>query len=419
MSVRITRLSNGAHAVTHDMPHLESVALGTWIRSGARDEAPAQGGVAHFLEHMAFKGTTKRTAMDIAAEIEAAGGDINASTGMENTGYYARVLKDDWAMALGILADIVTDPVFDPDELARERDVILQEIAAANDTPDDLVFDLAHQAAFPDHALGRPILGTAELVGAHGPQDIRAYRQLNYTANRMVIAAAGRVDHDHFAAEAEKLFSGVANGAAPDWERPKFEGGCLTASRPLDQAHVVLAFPGPSYRDPDIYTLQILAGVLGGGMSSRLFQEVREKRGLCYSVFAYSSSYQDSGMLTVYAATAPEHTHDLVDVSTDILLDVTRQVTDAEVQRAKAQLKAGLVMNLESVSSRADQIARQYMAFGRVPELSDIMARIEAVRSEDICALAKSLFCGVKPAMSAVGDLNGLAPYETIAAKFA
>ena len=419
MSVRITRLSNGAHAVTHDMAHLESVALGTWIRSGARDEAPSQGGVAHFLEHMAFKGTTKRSAMDIAAEIEAAGGDINASTGMENTGYYARVLKDDWAMALGILADIVTDPVFDPEELARERDVILQEIAAANDTPDDLVFDLAYQAAFPDHALGRPILGTAELVGAHGPQEISAYRHLNYTANRMVIAAAGRVDHDHFAAEAEKLFSGVADGAAPDWERPKFQGGCLTASRPLDQAHVVLTFPGPSYCDPDIYTLQILAGVLGGGMSSRLFQEVREKRGLCYSVYAYSSSYQDTGMLTVYAATAPEHTHDLVDVSTDILLDVTRQVSEAEVQRAKAQLKAGLVMNLESVSSRADQIARQYMAFGRVPELSDIMARIEAVQADDVCRLAKSLFCGVKPAMSAVGDLTGLAPYETIGAKFA
>jgi predicted Zn-dependent peptidase len=419
LSVRVTRLSNGAHAVTHDMPHLESVALGTWIRSGARDEAPAQGGVAHFLEHMAFKGTTKRSAMDIAAEIEAAGGDINASTGMENTGYYARVLKDDWAMALDILADIVTDPVFDPDELARERDVILQEIAAANDTPDDLVFDLAHQAAFPDHALGRPILGTAELVGSHGPEAIRDYRHVNYTANRMVIAAAGRIDHDRFAAEAEKLFSDVPDGASPDWQRPQFAGGCLTAVRPLDQAHVVLAFPGPGYRDPDVYTLQILAGLLGGGMSSRLFQEVREKRGLCYSVFAYSSSYQDSGMLTVYAATAPEHTADLVDVSTDILLAVTSKVTEAEMQRAKAQLKAGLVMNLESVSSRADQIARQYMAFGKVPELSDIMARIEAVSAQDVSLLAQNLFCGVRPAMSAVGDLNGLAPYETIAAKFA
>ena len=419
MSVRITRLSNGAHAVTHDMPHLESVALGAWIRSGARDEAPPQGGVAHFLEHMAFKGTTQRSAMDIAAEIEAVGGDINASTGMENTGYYARVLKDDWAMALGIVADIVTDPVFDPDELARERDVILQEIAAANDTPDDLVFDLAHQVAFPDHALGRPILGTAELVSAHGADDIQAYRHQNYTANRIVIAAAGRVDHDQFAAEAEELFCGIADGVTPEWTKPTFQGGFLTAARPLDQAHVVLTFPGPSYRDPDVYTLQILAGVLGGGMSSRLFQEVREKRGLCYSVFAYSSSYQDIGTLTVYAATAPVNTRQLVDVSTDILLDVTRQMTEAEVHRAKAQLKAGLVMNLESVSSRADQIARQYMAFGRVPELSAIMERIEAVRVEDVCALAQRLFCGVRPAMSAVGDLNGLAPYETIAAKFA
>ncbi|MDP4823875.1 MAG: insulinase family protein, partial [Aestuariivirgaceae bacterium] len=283
----------------------------------------------------------------------------------------------------------------------------------------DLVFELAHQAAYPDHPLGRSILGTAELVGVHGPGDINHYRQSNYTANRMVVGAAGRIDHDRFAAEAEKLFGAVPDGVAPVWEKPRFEGGCLTASRPLDQAHVVLTFPGPSYRDPGVYTLQILAGVLGGGMSSRLFQEVREKRGLCYSVFAYSSSYQDSGMLTVYAATAPEHTPDLVDVTTDILLGVTRLVTEAEVQRAKAQLKAGLVMNLESVSSRADQIARQYMAFGRVPELSDIMARIEAVRVEDVCDLARTLFCGVRPAMSAVGDLNGLAPYDTIAAKFA
>lgn len=419
MTVRITRLANGAHAVTHDLPHLESVALGCWVRAGARDEAPEQGGIAHFLEHMAFKGTSSRSALDIAAEIEAAGGDINAATGMENTAYYSRVLKDDWAMALGIIADIVTDPVFDPDELQRERDVILQEIAAANDTPDDLVFELAHQASFPGNALGRPILGTADLVSGHGAGAIRDYRQQHYAASRMVVAAAGRIDHDRFAEQAERLFGAVPDGKAPGWQKPEFAGGMLTAARPLDQAHVVLNFPGPSYRDPSIYTLQILAGVLGGGMSSRLFQEAREKRGLCYSVFSYSSSYQDSGMLTVYAATAPEHTGELMDVTTDVLLSLTQAVTEAEVARAKAQLKAGLVMNLESVSSRADQIARQYLAFGKVPELADIIARIEQVSVADVRALAQAIFAGASPAISAVGDLNGLAPYETIAAKFA
>lgn len=418
MSVRITRLSNGAHVVTHDMAHVETVALGTWVRAGARDEAAAQGGIAHFLEHMAFKGTRKRSAMDIASEIEAAGGDINASTGMENTAYYARVLKADWAMALDILADIVTDPLFDAEELSREREVILQEIAAAHDTPDDLVFDLAHQVAYPDHSLGRPILGSAELVEAHQASHMRAYRDRNYSANRLVVAAAGRIDHDRFAEAAEKLIAPVKDGAAPDWQAPQFRGGLLTASKPLDQTHVVLAFPGPGYREPDIYTLQILASVLGGGMSSRLFQEVREKRGLCYSVFAYSSSYQDSGMLSLYAATSPDNARELVDVSTDIVLGLKGDVLEAEVARAKAQLKAGLVMNLESVSARADQIARQYMAFGKVPELADIMARIDAVGVAEVRALATRLFSSVTPAMAAVGDVNGLAPFDTIAAKF-
>ena len=367
---------------------------------------------------MAFKGTRKRSAMDIASEIEAAGGDINASTGMENTAYYARVLKADWAMALDILADIVTDPLFDAEELSREREVILQEIAAAHDTPDDLVFDLAHQVAYPDHSLGRPILGSAELVEAHQASHMRAYRDRNYSANRLVVAAAGRIDHDRFAEAAEKLIAPVKDGAAPDWQSPQFRGGLLTASKPLDQTHVVLAFPGPGYREPDIYTLQILASVLGGGMSSRLFQEVREKRGLCYSVFAYSSSYQDSGMLSLYAATSPDNARELVDVSTDIVLGLKGDVLEAEVARAKAQLKAGLVMNLESVSARADQIARQYMAFGKVPELADIMARIDAVGVAEVRALATRLFSSVTPAMAAVGDVNGLAPFDTIAAKF-
>ena len=418
MSVRITKLSNGVHAITHDMPHLESVALGCWVRAGARDEAAEQGGIAHFLEHMAFKGTKRRSALDIAAEIEAAGGDINAATGMENTAYYARVLKNDWVMALDILADIVTQPIFDPTELTRERDVILQEIAAANDTPDDLVFELGHQASFPSHSLGRSILGTEELVSAHGVDVIRAYRENHYTASRMVVAAAGRIDHDRFAEQAEAFFGQVPQGEGPGWLEPEFSGGELLATRPLDQAHMVLNFPGPSYRDKGLYAFQILAGILGGGMSSRLFQEAREKRGLCYSVFAYSSSYQDGGLLTVYAATAPEHAGELMDVVSDVLLSATEKIDEAEVARAKAQLKAGLVMNLESVTARADQIARQYLAFGRISELSDIMAKIDAVTAEETRALARQMLRNCRPALSGVGDLKGLAPYDKIAARF-
>jgi predicted Zn-dependent peptidase len=418
MAVRVTRLSNGVHVVTHDMAHVESVALGAWVRSGARDESESEGGIGHFLEHMAFKGTSRRSALDIATEIEAVGGDINAATGMENTSYYARALKEDWHLALDIVADIVTDPAFDRQEMERERDVILQEIAAANDTPDDLVFELAQAQSFPGHALGRPILGTAGLVEAHGAEALRAYRSQHYSAERMVVAAAGRIDHERFADAAEALFGQVPKGPEPAWTAPQFAGGQAQAQRPLDQTHLVLEFSGPSYRDRDIYTLQVLASILGGGMSSRLFQEVREKRGLCYSVFAFSASWQDSGSLTLYAASAPEHARELADISSDITLGMTRGVSEAELARAKAQLKAGLVMNLESVSSRVDQIARQFMAFGKVPELADITARIEAVRAEDVAALAQNIFQGTKPAMAAVGELNGLAPYDQIAAKF-
>ncbi len=277
------------------MPHLETVALGIWVKAGARDERPEENGIAHFLEHMAFKGTRRRSAQAIAEEIESAGGEINASTGMETTTYYARVLKNDWKLALDILADIFTESVLDPEELERERDVILQEIAAANDQPDDLVFDLAQAACYGDHPLGRSILGTADLIGGVNREQMLAWRDRNYWASRIVVAAAGNIDHRAFAAEAERLFGKIEMGQQPQREPPVFTPKSETAQKPLDQTHVVLSFAAPGYRDPDIYALQVLSSILGGGMSSRLFQEVREKRGLCYSVFSFGSAYEDAG----------------------------------------------------------------------------------------------------------------------------
>ena len=419
MTVRISQLDNGIHILTHHMPQLETAALGIWVRAGARDEAQKQNGIAHVLEHMAFKGTKSRSARQIAEEIETAGGDMNASTAMETTTYYARVLKDDWLLALDVLSDILTDPVFDPEELEREADVILQEIAAANDTPDDLVFDLAQTAAFDGHALGRSILGTADLVQSYSTNDIIKYRQTQYTGERMVIAAAGNIDHDLLHQETQRRLSNVPTGAGIYWVAPKFRGGLQVAVKPIDQTHMVLGFPGPGYRDDEIYAVQLLASILGGGMSSRLFQEVREKRGLCYSVFAYAAAYADSGLLSVYAATAPDKLAELNTVVADVMLSLCDGVSQEEVQRAKAQLKASLVMNLESASGRADQIARQFHAFGEVPEISDIIARVEAVNSETVRDLASSLFNGQKPAVGAVGDLSGLASYDKIAARFA
>ena len=419
MSVEITRLNNGIHVVTHHMPHLETAALGIWVKAGARDERAEENGIAHFLEHMAFKGTPRRSARAIAEEIESAGGEINAATGMETTTYYARVLKQDWALALDILADIFTSPELDAEELERERDVILQEIAAAHDQPDDLVFDLAQAASFGGHPLARSILGTEELIGGVTRQQTLDWRNRNYRGSRIVVAAAGHIDHKAFAAEAERLLGGIEPGSDPQRETPSFLPTCRSAEKPLDQAHIVLSFAAPSYRDPDIYVLQVLSNILGGGMSSRLFQEVREKRGLCYSVFSFGSAYEDAGQVGVYAATSPEHANELLDLTSEIMLSVAQGVTEAEVARAKSQLKASLVMNLESASARADQIARQFLAFGEVPAIPALTAKIEAVTPEQVRALAERLFRHQKPAFSAVGHIGQMAAYDTITRHFA
>ncbi|WP_395684666.1 M16 family metallopeptidase [Aestuariivirga sp.] len=418
MSVEITRLPNGIHVVTHAMSHLETTALGIWVKAGARDEEAGENGIAHFLEHMAFKGTSRRSARAIAEEIESAGGEINAATGMETTTYYARVLKNDWAMALDILADIFTAPILDPEELERERDVILQEISAAHDQPDDLVFDLAQSASFGDHPLGRSILGTHDLIGGIAREQILDWRNRHYWGSRIVVAAAGHVEHDAFVAEAQRLLGGIAEGSSPQRATPVFLPTACTSEKPLDQAHIVLNFEAPGYRHPDIYVLQVLSNILGGGMSSRLFQEVREKRGLCYSVFSFGSAFEDTGQLGVYAATSPEHANELISLTTEVMMAVGEHVSEAEVNRAKAQLKASLVMNLESASSRADQIARQFLAFGEVPDIASLMARIEAVTPVQVRGLAGHLFRHHKPAFSAVGHIGGMAGYEAIARPF-
>ena len=418
MSVEITRLNNGLHVITHNMPHLESVALGIWVKAGARDERAEENGVAHFLEHMAFKGTKRRSAQDIAEEIESAGGEINAATGMETTTYYARTLKADWPLALDILADIFTESTLDADELDRERDVILQEIAASKDQPDDLVFDLAQAASYGDHPLGRSILGTAELVQSMTRDQMVAWRDRNYWGSRIVICATGNVNHADFTKAATKLFGHIPQGHAPQRQPPAFVGTAQTEQKPLDQTHLVLSFPAPNYRDTRVYQLQVLASILGGGMSSRLFQEVREKRGLCYSVFAFGTTYEDTGQLGVYAATSPDHTPDLLDVTARVMLSMVDEITEKEIDRAKAQLKTSIVMNLESASSRADQIARQFLAFGEVPEMATLIKKIEAVTAEQVRKLALEIFKSAPPSLSAVGQLSALENHAALAARF-
>jgi predicted Zn-dependent peptidase len=418
MSVEITRLENGLHVLTHHMPHLESVALGIWVKAGARDEMAHENGVAHFLEHMAFKGTKRRSAQDIAEEIESAGGEINAATGMETTTYYARTLKADWPLAMDILADIFTSSTLEESEMERERDVILQEIAAAKDQPDDLVFELAQSASYGAHPLGRSILGTEDLVKSMTREQMLGWRDRNYWASRMVVCATGNVDHKAFADEAAKHFGHIPQGHMPQRQPPHFGAEAMTEQKPLDQTHLVVSFPAPHYRDPRVYQLQVLASILGGGMSSRLFQEVREKRGLCYSVFAFGTTYEDTGQLGVYAATSPDHTPELIEVTANVMMSMMGDITQKEIDRAKAQLKTSIVMNLESASSRADQIARQFLAFGEVPDMATLIAKIEAVNIEQVRALAADIFGKGVPSMSAVGQLSNLESHAALAARF-
>jgi predicted Zn-dependent peptidase len=418
MSVDVSVLESGLSVVSHHMPQVETVALGVWTQAGSRDETPNQNGLAHLLEHMAFKGTPTRSAFDIAAQIEAAGGDMNASTSMEKTAYYARVLKDDWLLALDVISDIVMQPKFEADDLALEKSVILQEIAAAKDTPDDLVFDLAQAAAWPNHPLGRDILGTPETVSQFACEDLTAYRQRHYTAGRMVVSAAGNLDHDQLVDAASKALSGVRAGPQPDRQPPGFTSARTLVKRPLDQVHQVLAFPAVGYHDKDIYAAYLTASILGGGMSSRLFQEARERRGLCYSTFAYVSAYADAGLMQIYAATAHDKAAEFAAVAADIAHSLEQSVTAEELERARAQVKASLVMSLESPSSRADQIARQYLSYGRVPEVSDILSRIDAVERCDISRIARSIFHGNGVSHAAVGATSLLAKTADIAAHF-
>ncbi len=392
-SVRISRLDNGLVVVSHALPHLETVALGLWVQAGSRDEQPDESGIAHFLEHMAFKGTERRSAYEIAAAIEDRGGDLNAATSPEHTGYTAHVLKDDWQLALDVVADIVCAPRFDAHEMERERNVILQEIAAANDDPVDVAFEQADRLAFGNHPLGRPVLGSPEVIMRLQPADLAAFRQRHYGARRMVLAAAGNIEHDALRSEAEKLLAHLPPSKPPRREKPAFHPGESVATRVQDQAHIVLSWPFPGYLDEAIWPAQVAAAVLGGGMSSRLFQELREKRGLCYDTYSYQSSQADGGVLYLYAATAPQQ----ADEAQMLMLDVARSLaedgpTATELARAKAQARAALVMSLESATARAGQLARQLFAWGEVRKLREIEACIDAVSADQVAALARTTF---------------------------
>ena len=415
MSVEVTRLASGLSVVTDRMPHLESATLGVWVGTGGRNENPDEHGISHLLEHMAFKGTKRRTARQIAEELEAVGGELNAATGAESTAYYARVLKADVPLALDVLSDILSEPNFDPEELRREQNVIVQEIGATEDAPDDLVFERLHETAFPRQPLGRTILGTPETVRSFDPTRLRAYLARNYRAPNMLVAAAGAVEHERIVAEAEKRFASFVGPAAPAPEPARFGGGTRVETRDLEQVHIALALQGLPVRDEQLYNLQVFTSVLGSGMSSRLFQEVRENRGLCYAIHAFHMPYADTGMFALYAGTDEADAPELMRVAIDQVTLATETLNEAEVARAKAQMKAGLLMALESSEARLGQLARQMLAFGRPMPLEEIVAKVEAVTVDSARAAGRALIRRGKPAVAALGPGNHLASTAAIA----
>jgi predicted Zn-dependent peptidase len=408
MSVEITRLPSGLTVVTDAMPHLESASLGVWVGSGSRDERADEHGISHLLEHMAFKGTKRRTARQIAEEVEAVGGDLNAATSVESTAYYARVLRADVPLAVDVLSDILSNPTFDPEELQREQNVIVQEIGAAEDAPDDLVFDKLQETAFPNQPVGRSILGTRETVRSFDRKRLAVYLARHYRAPDMVVAAAGAIGHDALVEQVEKQFASFSGPGAPMPEPAHFSGGTYIEMRDLEQVHVALAMHGLPQRDPNLFSMQVFASVLGGGMSSRLFQEVREIRGLCYAIYAFHAPYSDTGMFGLYAGTDAADLPELMRVVVAEIANAAETVTEVEVARAKAQMKAGLLMALESSGARAEQLARQMFAWGRPMPLAELVAKIEAVTVESARAAGRALIARGRPAIAALGPGSGL-----------
>jgi predicted Zn-dependent peptidase len=408
MSTRITKLENGLTVITERMPELQTASLGIWVGAGARYEEESENGISHLLEHMAFKGTARRTPLQIAEEIENVGGDLNASTGLETTGYYARALGEDVPLALDILTDILTAPSFSDEELVREQGVILQEIGASYDVPEDLVYQIFQKCAFPDQAIGRPILGTPESVKSQSPESLRDYMAKRYRAPKMVLGAAGAVDHDRIVEDVTKCLAKVSPAAAPPAKPARYAGGQQTETSDLEQVHVMLGLEGLSYHAPDYFALQIFTNILGGGSSSRLFQEVREKRGLCYSIYAQHASYSDSGIFAVYAGTDPGDGPDLMKVVIEQLHEAADKADPAEVARAKAMMKVGLLTALESSGARADQLARHIIAYGRPIPMEELVQRIDAVTVEDVRAAGRGLIAGGRPVFAGLGPGPGI-----------
>lgn len=402
MTIYTTTLENGLRIITDNIPGVATATLGLWVQVGSRYEPAEVNGISHFLEHMAFKGTSTRSAKQIAEEIENVGGHLNAYTSRENTAYHARVLQNDVPLAVELIADIIQNSTFEEEEVSRERDVILQEIGQSFDTPDDIIFDYFQETAFPNHPLGRPILGPSEIVSKITRNDLKTYMKREYSASRMVFAAAGAVDHEAMVHLCQEQFTHLSSHPTENFKEAFYQGGQFYGQRKLEQVHLVLGFESCPADHPDHYPLAVFASLLGGGMSSRLFQEVREKRGLVYSIYSFKSAFQDSGLFAIYAGTGEHQVDELLPTIKGVLTDFPNTVEDKEIERSKAQLKAGTLMSLESTSTRCEKLAQHLMIYGRSIPPEEIIQKVDAVSREDIIRVATELIAKT-PTFAALG----------------
>lgn len=410
-NVRRTALSNGLTVITEDFKDLETASIGVWVPIGSRHENLMENGISHVLEHMAFRGTATRTSRQIAEQIENVGGYLNAYTSKEATAYYARTLSGDVPLALDLIGDILKNSTFDAIEFEKERTVILQEIAKTQDSPDDLLYEIFLQTAYPNQPMGRPIAGTAAIVERLTPESVKDYMNRHYGASSMILAASGRVDHDAIVAQARLVLGDLPSDSIVTSDPSRYGGGVVRLSKPLGQAHLMVGFEGPSLTHDDYYVASLLSTLLGGGMSSRLYQEIREKRGLAYSVNAFFMAQRDTGMMFIYVGAGEKDLPQLLPLIADELIALTCDIGDDEIRRAKNQLKSALFMGLESAPARCRQLASQMMVHGAPILTGTITDRINAISGDDIQNLCRQMMAG-RPTIAALGAIQTLNPND-------
>ena len=414
MNSQITVLSNGLRIITSERPQLETVSLGIWVKTGSAYENKENNGISHFLEHMSFKGTKTRSSLQISEEIEDVGGQSNAYTSREFTAYYAKMMKEDAELAIDVLIDSIKNSTFPEEELVKERDVVIQEIKQTIDTPDDIIFDYFQETAFPDQALGRSILGPQETVRSFNRESLLSYINSNYAADNMVVCAVGCISHNKFVDMVKSRMSDFRSHTNFVTDKQQYKGGFFVERRPIEQSHVLLGFEAFPYKSPQYYDMAILSTILGGGMSSRLFQEIREKRGLVYSVYSFTAAHSHAGLFGIYAGTEAKELPVLMPVVVEEVKKISNDlVTEKELNRAKTQLKSSIKMGLESSSSTAEVLARQNLIYGRSLSVKEIVDKIDSVTRDTIRDVASKIFSGI-PTYALLGDMSKYMDYETL-----